>query len=174
MKTIHVSDELYDKLIEMSENINSQDNRATAMPYFFQIMTKEKKYVPEGCGTECWAYDGSTIETEEEINKTISEYLDIEDIEDVKKKDEYEKGQILEKAGWRKVNYDYEEKYQNAFLTEKSCKEHIERNSYHYAQPVDYLSHAFRNPDLELVYEFLCGLTEKPKAILKEISKPSK
>lgn len=164
MKTIEISDELHKKLIELSENINSQDNRATAMPYFFQIMTTERVYVPDGCGTECWASEGSTIETEEEINQTISEYLDIEDIEEVKKKDEYEKEEILEKAGWRKVCYAYEEKFQNAFLTEKSCKEHIRLNHYHYKKPVDYLSYAFRNPDLELVYEFLCSLTpKKPK-----------
>lgn len=159
MKIIEVSDELHARLIEMSENINSQDNRATAMPYFFQIMTKEKKYVPEGCGEECWVYDGSEIETEEEITKAISEYTDIP-IEDVTK-DEYEREEVLEKAGWRKVNYQYEEKFQNAFLTEKSCKQHIKLNGYHYNDPKDYLSHAFRNPDLELVYEFLCGLTGK-------------
>ena len=159
MKTIEISDELHAKLIELSENINSQDNRSTAMPYFFQVMTKEKIYVAEGCGTECWASDGSTMETEEEITKFISEHKDIP-IEDVTK-DEYERKEILEEADWRKVNYDYEEKFQNAFLTEKSCKEHIKRNGYHYSDPVDYLSHAFRNPDLELVYEFLCGLTEK-------------
>lgn len=159
MKTIEIPDELHDQLMELSRNINSQDNRSTAMPYFFQIRTKEKIAVPEGCGTECWAYDGSTIETEEEITGEISEIKQLE-IKDVTK-DEYEREEILEEAGWRKVNYDYEEKFQNAFLTEKSCKEHIERNRYHYKDPVDYLSHAFRNPDLELIYEFLCGLTEK-------------
>lgn len=160
MKTIEVSDELHQKLMELSESINSQDNRATAMPYFFQIMTKEKRHVPDGCGIECWHYEDSTIETEEEINQTIADYLDC-DIQQAKILDDYEKEATLEKAGWRKVNYDYEEKYQNAFLTERSCKEHIKLNHYHYNEPVDYLSHAFRNPDLETVYEFLCGLTGK-------------
>lgn len=160
MKTIEVSDELYAKLIELSENINSQDNRGTATPYFFQIKTNEKRRVAEGCGTECWAYDGSTIETEKEINQAVADWLD-EDVESVKSKSEYEKEGILEKAGWQRMNYDYEEKFQNAFLTEKSCKEHIKRNGYHYVEPSDYLMHAFRNPDLELVFEFLGGLTEK-------------
>lgn len=160
MKTIEIPEELHDQLMELSRNINSQNNRATAMPYFFQIRTNERVRVPEGCGTECWYCDDTTIETQEEIDQTIADYLDCE-IEKVKVMNDWDKDPILEKAGWKRVNYDYEYKFQNAFLTEKSCKEHIERNHYHYKDPVDYLSHAFRNPDLELVYKFLCGLSKE-------------
>ena len=42
MKTINVSDEMYEFLINLSEEINKQDNRSTAMPYFFQIQTSEE------------------------------------------------------------------------------------------------------------------------------------
>ncbi len=162
MKTIEISDELYNKLIELSTNINNQSHRATAMPYFFQIQTKEQVPAPEGCGIEAWHQDGSMLETDEEINSSIYDYHDGEMTEETIKELSYsEKEEMLEEAGWRKVNYDYKNKYENAFLTEKSCKKHIELNKHHYYKPVDYLSHAFRNPDLETVFEFLCGLTGK-------------
>ncbi len=144
--------------MELSKELNTQDNRGTAMPYFFQIKTKEMVAVPDGCGTECWHYDGSQIETEDEINEAVAEYLG-QDIEYVKLISESDKESVLEKAGWSKGNYDFKENYQNAFFTEKSCKEHIRKNAYHYKEPVDYLNHAFRNPEMELVLKFLAELT---------------
>jgi len=164
MKTIELTDETYNFLIELSKELNSQDHRSTAMPYFFQIQTQEEIQVPEGYGTEAWFYDGSKIETDTEIKETIFEYKgwDFDDDNDNKNYDilrDWEREEILEAAGYRKGNYDYTEKYQNAFLTAKACKEHILKNSYHYNTPVDFLSHAFRNPELEKVLKFICELT---------------
>lgn len=162
MKIIEVSDEIYEKLMELSKEINTQDNRSTVKPYFFQIQTQEKIYTPEGCGEECWYNDDREIETNEEIDDMIFEYKDEKiTMDEIKKLKDYEKEEILEEAGWIKVNYQYKEKYENAFLTEKSCKEHIRLNHYHYNDPVDYLSHAFRNPDLETIFKFLSELINK-------------
>lgn len=88
MKTIEVTDEMYKFLEELSTELNTQNHRCTAMPYFFQVQTK------------------------------------------------------------------------NAFLTEKACKEHIKLNKHHYNEPADYLMHAFRNPELEKLMEFICGITK--------------
>ena len=158
---IEVSDEMYKFLMELSKEINTQDNRSTASPYFFQIRTNEQISVPEGCGTRAWHSDGSLIVTEDEIIDTIFEYKDESLTKDeIRKLDNWEKEEILEGAGWAKCNYDYEEKYQNAFLTAKACKEHIRLNHYHYREPVDYLSYATRNPELEMVLKFLRELTK--------------
>jgi ABC-type ATPase with predicted acetyltransferase domain len=165
MKNIEVTDEMYNFLIELSSEINTQDNRATAMPYFFQIQTKEEVAVPEDCGIEAWYCDGSKIETEKEIIQVIYDYHEGDrkyTKKFIKSMDSWEREEEMKAAGWQPVNYDYKDKYENAFLTAKACKEHIRLNHYHYNQPVDYLSHAFRNPELEKVYEFLCGLTNKP------------
>ncbi len=160
MKKIEIADELFEKLMELSKNINEQDHRGTAMPYFFQIQTKELVPAAEGCGEVGWYFDGTILKTKEDINIAVADYNECEVVE-IEKLEDYEKEEILEKAGYTKINYEYKDKYENAFLTEKSCKEHIRLNHYHYKQPEDYLSAAFRNPDLELVYEFLCGLTGK-------------
>lgn len=160
MKTIKVSNEMYNSLMELSKDITTQDNRCTAMPYFFQIQTKEIINVPEDSGTECWYYDGSKIETEEEINSVIydcHEGLTAKKV--IKEMSDCDKEEILESAGWQKAHYDYEYKYQNAFFTEKACKLHIEQNKHHYNNPIDYLSFAFRNIEMEMVMKFLCELT---------------
>lgn len=160
MKTIEVSDEMYNSLVELSKELNTQDHRCTAMPYFFQVQTNEQIPVPEGCGTEAWHYDGSMIETEEEIIDAIFEYKDESMTKkQIKELDDWEKEAILEKAGYNKVYYDYKHEYKNAFFTEKACKEHIQANKHHYNEPVDYLTHAFRNPEMEMVLQFLCELT---------------
>lgn len=158
MKTIEVSDEMYEFLMNLSKELNTQDHRSTAMPYFFQIQTQEKVPAAEGCGTDAWFYDGSMIETDDELAEAISEYKEIS-IEDAKLLSWHEKEAALEEAGYRKVNYEMKEQYQNAFLTSKACDDHIRANKHHYKSPVNYLTHAFRNPELETLIKFICELT---------------
>ena len=158
MKTIEVSDEMHEFLMNLSKELNTQDHRSTAMPYFFQIQTQERVPTAEGCGEEAWIYDGSMIETEEEITETIAEYKGIS-VEKAKSLPLYQRETILEEAGYRKVNYEMQEKYQNAFLTSKACDDHIQANRHHYKSPVNYLMHAFRNPEMENLLKFLCELT---------------
>jgi hypothetical protein len=160
MKNITITDEMYDFLMELSKEINTQDNRATAKPYFFQIQTNEEVAVPEGCGEKAWYYDGSKIKTQEEIDQVIFDYYDPQyTMDEVKQMDEWDKFDMLRDHGWREVYFDYKNEYQNAFLTAKACKEHIRLNHYHYREPVDYLSYATRNPELEQVLKFISELT---------------
>lgn len=154
MKTINVDGATYEFLKGLAKELNTQSPRSTANPRFYQILTKEMVAVPQGCGTEAWNYDGSLIETDNEINEAVAEYKEIS-LAKVKKMSDSEKEQILEDAGYRKVWYDYKDKYENAFLTEKACNEHIEANEYHYCKPVSYLSYATRNPELETLLKFL-------------------
>jgi hypothetical protein len=102
------------------------------------------------------------LETEEEIVNAIYEYKDEEiSVEEIMALESWERDEIMEEAGWQKMNFDYEYKYQDAFFTEKACEEHIRLNSYHYADPHSYVSHAFRNPEMELVQKFLINLTKQ-------------
>ena len=57
MKTIEVSDEMYDDLMALSKEMLLQDNRSTAMPHIFQIQTTEEVAAYEGCGTTKWIGD---------------------------------------------------------------------------------------------------------------------
>jgi len=160
MKTVEVNDEMYEFLMNLSKELNTQDHRGTRMPYFFQVQTKEQIAVPEGCGTEAWHYDGSLIETKEEIEEAVNEWKEWDEATtEFNHLEDYEVDEILEEAGWRKVNYDYRDNLENCFLTSKACDEHIIINKHNLKSPVNYLSGSFRNPELEMVMKFLCELT---------------
>lgn len=163
MKTIEVSDEMYDQLMALSTEINQQDNRATAMPYFFQIHQEEKIFGVDGDYDNdgyIWYHPGSESKispNRDEMMEWLSSYQDISVDPDITDED-LEKE--LEEYGCHKGYYRDQEVLHNAFFTSKACKEHIQANKHHYqTDAVDYLNHAFRNPELELVLKFLCELT---------------
>ena len=134
------------------------------MPYYFQVQTTKQVAVPEGCGTEAWHYDDCTIETDKEIIDAIYEYKSGKlSKKKIKELADYEKENILENAGWEKCYYDYEKQYDNSFFTAKACELHIKANKHNYNEPHSYLQHAYRNPEMELVLRFLCGLTPNGK-----------
>jgi hypothetical protein len=164
MKTIKVTDETYDFLMDLSNELNLQNNRATSTPYFFQIQDKEDRVVPDGYGETVWVCDDIVLKTENDIKEVVFEWKEW-DIKNKKHNNLYKKltesdiEDILSK-NYKAFSITTENVYHNAFLTEKSCKKHIERNKHHYNQPVDYLTHAFRNPELEKLIKFLCQLTK--------------
>lgn len=189
MKTIEISDELFEKLKYLSNEIKTQDNRGTASPYFFQIKTE--KFIPsDGDITydkiifynygqefqleddyenileylkeqiydlnieviqECDGYSdennfGNLDEDccEEDIEKLLRQYIDEDDA-----------NTILENIGFHKLYLQKISILENVFLTEKSIREHIKCNLYHYDEPTTYVSYAYRNPDMETIFEFL-------------------
>ena len=157
MKTISLSDESYEFLMNLSRELNEQDHRGTRMPYFFQVQTRHQIAVPDGNGITAWFNDGHLIETDDEIIEVIEEYQGCS--VDCNLLDDDTKEEILIDAGYRKVSYDYEPRYENAFLTSKACDAHIEVNRHNLSSPLNYLSYASRNPELEKLMEILCGLT---------------
>jgi len=179
MKTIEISDEMYDSLVEISTLIKTQDNRCTASPYFFQVQTSKEVPTCEGCGEEIWVdNDGCELRNEKEIREYISEkifendesMLELTDEEAlikteeiVDKMDSYDLYEYLENRkydNWRKVNVTEIYQYENVFFTEKACREHIRINGHNLNKPRTYINYAFRNPEMELIINFLHGLTK--------------
>lgn len=149
MKTIEVTDEMYNSLMELSKEMTSQDMRCTQMPHMFQIQTDEEIQVPEGEGKEKFLYAG--------------EILDKEDLTSLWKEvqDDYDGYQeFIDHNHIIDIYTDIVKKYQNTFLTARACQKHIDANDYHYNKPVVYLNHAWRNPEMELVSKFLCELSK--------------
>jgi len=163
MKTITVSDEIYNALMDISKELNSQNHRCTAMPYFFQIQTDSWESCAKGQGEEVWFCDGSFLENEKEIKEAVIEYQEWNELPEAEIEEKFnllnswEIEEILEK-NYTKVNRIKKETLQNCFFTEKACLEHIKNNSYRYSNPIDYLSHAFRNPEMEIVMKFISEL----------------
>jgi hypothetical protein len=177
MKTIEVSDEMYQQLIELATEMTTQDPLGTRMPHLFQIQTDVRVYKDDLNGDTKVFVDSSgdflIIETFGELKdymlNTMHESLLPEDLKEWW--DAWQEGSpfdtnlvdYLEEQfpDLKETSYSIEYKYENAFLTSKACARHIELNDYHYANPKVYLKHAWRNPEMELVSTFLCGLVGK-------------
>ena len=162
-KNIQVTDEMYEFLMNLSNEINNQDHRGTQMPYFFQVQEEKETAAPDGCGTTVWICDGEVLRTEQDIKEAVFEYKewDLESEDDNKKFEslcEYQIEEILEN-NYYQCDVTTEHTYSNAFFTLKACDEHIKRNRHNLNSPVNFLSYAARNPELEKLFEFLCGLT---------------
>jgi len=178
MKTIEVSDEMYDKLIELANEMTTQDPRGTRMPHMFQIRSDKKVYDWGMNGDkEIWIDLDNSLEIESA--RDLIDYLDDMGIERPSDEDittmwndgyatiewknrEYDISDFIEAfTDLKACSVTEEPEYSNCFFTAKGCQDHIKSNGYHYRNPVDYLNHAWRNPEMDLVSEFLCHLVGK-------------
>ena len=171
MKKIEISDEMYDKLIELATEMTTQDPRCTRMPHIFQIRDWRRVYDWDLNGdTRCWIDRDGDFQVIEEFEE-FREYLiekGVDEPENLKEMwgddfgfelDEWIEENVPE---LEKCTYSTEPVYINSFLTAKAAQDHLDSNYYHYHDKADvYLNHAWRNPEAELVSEFLCGLVGK-------------
>ena len=171
MKTIEISDEMHAKLIELANEMTTQDPRCTRMPHIFQIRDWKRVYDADLNGDNFMLVDYYGYEGQIESASEFKEYLDDHgiqvpedlDLEDLWS-DHWELEEFLEEhhLELKMTSYSLEPVYTNAFLTAKAAEEHLESNYYHYHKDADvYLNHAWRNPEAELLSEFLCGLVGK-------------
>lgn len=158
---LEVTDEMYESLMEISKGLNTQNHRHTAMPYFFQIRTDKRVFDTGMNGDVSFWHDndGTELETVEEYRDYILDYSDVDSVVVNSMGKDALESFLEDTMNLEQCSYSIENDFKNAFLTEKACKEHIEQNSYHYNNPVDFLTHATRNPELETVMEFICKLT---------------
>lgn len=168
-KKIEVTDEIYEFLMNLSKEIKEQDNRATAMPYIFQV--RETKEIPAHKGSGEEVFYSSEYETELRTDKDKVEWIKEheeyfigtmfeEEAKDVgNHTNTWDLDSMLEELDFDEFYVDTDYVYSNAFFTSKACDEHIRINKHNLEQPVNYLSHAYRNVEMEMMYKFLSGLT---------------
>ena len=169
MKTIEVSDEVYAKLIDLATEMTTQDPRGTRMPHIFQIRDWKKVYDWGLNGdTHIWVGDyGTEIETLEQFKDYLKDkQVEIpENVQEIWEDDFYwSMEEFLEEKNLdlKQCSYTLEPVDVNSFLTAKAAQEHLDRNYYHYHKNAYvYLNHAWRNPESELITEFLCSLVGK-------------
>lgn len=160
MKTINVTDDMYDFLSSLSKEIKTQNTRATRPPYFFQVQEDQEVSAPDGCGEEVWVMDGEIcLRTPEDIKIAYFEYKgweigNKEDEENYKKLYSWDIDEALE-VNYRKVNIEIKPKFSNSFLTEKACLEHIAFNRNNLTNPKPYLHAASRNREMDMLFKFI-------------------
>lgn len=175
MKTIELSDEMYVKLIELATEMTTQDPRGTRMPHIFQIRDWKKVYDADLNGDVHIILDrgnGIEIETYDQLIEYLNDF-EIEFVEDEIKEmwdNRAEYSWQSDLVDWLQErvsdivehSYSLVPEYTNSFFTAKAAQEHLDKNHYHYHKNADvYLNHAWRNPEAELVFTFLCGLVDK-------------
>lgn len=152
MKEVRVSEETMKFLTDFMTRINTQDNWATASPYYYVIRSSHWR-VAHGDFTSgetriCrvdFEGDPTTFYSKEEFVKWFKEYnSDLEGTDEEINKLADEKYEELSEYTEEKY---YEE--EGCFLTEEAANKHLELNHYHYSEDSHvYLKHAFRNPEL--------------------------
>lgn len=166
MKTIKVTDEMYAKLMELATEMTSQDMRGTKMPHMFQVQSRERE-IDWGMNGDFRIYLNHNNEDfpandEDDLKEIVKDYCESNDIDIPEFGDDSDDlDEWLKEKGFTECSYSWRYVYSNTFFTAKACKEHISKNDYHYNDPTDYLNHAWRNPEMELVSEFLCNLVGK-------------
>lgn len=165
-RTINVSNEVYEFLINLSKEIRDQDNRGTAFPYFYQIQQEKEVPVPEGCGDEVWVMDGEVhLRTEEDIREAVFEYK-CWNLDSKSDQDKYlnltswEVEEILS-VNYRKFDVSIEHSYSNMFLTHKAYLDHVKCNGHNLNNPKSFLFYAYRNSEMSQLIDFILSLTDK-------------
>jgi hypothetical protein len=133
---VDIPDDLYNFIKSMGLEMETQDRRMTADPYFYQIFEKVRFYGldPAYADQYVWVH-----------KQDFENSVEPDDLPEDFNEDDYEKAYYVER-----------EVFKNCFFTEKSIKEHINKNRHHYESNVNnYIDHAFRNPEMENVIKLI-------------------
>ena len=185
MKTIEVTDEQYDFLMNLSKEMNTQDNRATTR-VMFTVFQKKKIYGVDGDYTDKTEYmeeddcDG-TIQFEDIIGRINDRNEGLDEEED---RDEFVRlecwhhhehmcKECIEDKNWgafdlpdgfKEIGYVVNDMvYVDNFFSEKAAEAHIKQNHYHYEEPYVYGTSAWRNPEIETLQEILKSINPVKK-----------
>ncbi|MCX4186734.1 hypothetical protein [Methylophaga sp. OBS4] len=157
--------------------MNQQDNRITATPYFYQI--EDIEYVASYHEDE-WdrlvvVSDSEQVavgETIEEICSVLiqAEYFTENDFVDADGDGVdfiWELEDVLRRSDMQVFREKQREKYSGCFFTETDALAHLERNSHHYSPKArTYVQHCWRAPELEQFFKSvgeICGVPFQTK-----------
>jgi hypothetical protein len=162
MKTIEISDEMYEALVKLSKDFKEQDNRGTASPYMYQL--RDKKTIPSHSDYTdlfIWQEGGGECiyHSIDEVRERLAEYYDNDDFKNQEKFNDTEIEEIAEsKLEIKRTYYIEEDVIENVFFTLNALEKHLNSNGHHYKKPFSYVGYYFRNPELELIQKFITSL----------------
>ena len=127
---------LKEQIATLIREINAQDNRCTASPYYYVVQSKRWVDTVHDGEKEVVALDGSLY--------TLAEWLE---------SDEEATQSSWEAEGPFDVRSEWEDKA--VFLTEKAALLFIRANGHHLNEPRTYVKHFWRNSQMETVMRAL-------------------
>jgi hypothetical protein len=145
--TITISKKSYEFLKSLATEIERQDNRATAKPYFFALRRDIVYPAADGYDNDGYWYKdrhgNEPFSSMEELLENDPEH-DLELVE--------------------KIPYKSHQEVQNVFLTERGLLEHVRINRHNLgdmSEPKGFLYHAFRNEEFDNLFGFLQELAKE-------------
>lgn len=126
---------------EFLTKMATQDNRATAAPYFYVIRTKVSDPAPtDNCDRTGWYWNDSTYDTYELLEEAVREAG-------------YDKDEL---ANAQEYGIKDRWEHRGMFLTEDDAETHLKLNHYHYSPDAHtYVDHAWRAPKLTEFFKAL-------------------
>ena len=146
---IEIDEKSYKFLKNLIDEIDQQDNRATASPYYYVVQEKRERVLPPGSDGDkiLYYHDGEYMEA--------SEWADALEFDTEEKFLEWWNDEYPYEEPLRVEYYMGEPELSNVFFTEKACHKHIEQNHYHFRNPRSYVKHAWRNPEINELFEVI-------------------
>lgn len=158
MKTIQITDEQYDFLMNLSKELKTQDNRITEHP-IYRVYQKTTIVKADGFGDQIgYLDDEGHITSLEDLQKSgeIEDYRR-EHPEDSDEDDEC----ILEnRLKYQKLELNEEDipVSGQVYFTENAAATHIVANHYHYNRPFTFVESAWRNFEWQTIREIILNL----------------
>ncbi len=158
----------------LSNEINTQDNRCTAKPFTYRIQQSQKvisldssQYNNIGITIDDDYYD-DIEDCFEYVEECVNEENESDDYYvQIKTKSELE--DYLDELGkdYNYYSWQYEDRLcsssqggTNCFLTEKACEDFIKSNSHNLSNPKSYVVHEFRNNEMKQFIELVHKLAK--------------
>jgi len=147
----------FDFITDLANEIKNQDNRSTALPYYYVVKCVNDVPAPEGNGqftkyVDMESGDYQTYDSREECKEQL--------IKDGCFEDE------AEATAKKLERLEFAESFQeeNIFLTERGFNQHMELNGHnyrHHKKYYSYVKHAFRNPEIKRLLEIVGRFSNK-------------
>lgn len=174
MKTIEISQEDYDFLKDLQNELNTQTDDGNAQPVYWGVLETKDIAVPDGCGETYIQFDDGKWDIHEAV-EVVEDYIN--------SLDEKERAEC--KENWDAVDHDsitdvydfmcldlgfddlslfdfvkedYISRYTGAFLTKRACQNYIDKYKYNHNNPRTYAMTAYRNFELERLLKILRGM----------------
>jgi hypothetical protein len=159
---LEIDQETYNFLMQLSHEMNTQDNLATAPPYGYIVVYDEDRVCQEGDEEKLIYYDGCDDYEEEDLYVMYAEFVhealdtnnEVFSFDDwlALKFREIPVKEEKEVCHWANVNY---------FLTRKAFDQHMQTNKHNLPRNSrPFLIHNYRNHEMERLQEFLRNLTK--------------
>jgi len=161
-----------DFIKNLSHEMKTQDNRATAQPFGLILLTEQEYLLPDGYGDETMArWNDESYDNFPDLMEDLIEYYgsDDENIQSIiasgyselrHLQSDYNAGALDIEIFSIKKEHQPNKMQSNFFITEKAYNEYIRKDGHNLNKPQSYGIHLTRNKEMRQLYEIIHKLAD--------------